>query len=155
MKKTVLFGVALAGLALAGCASTQTAPAPEPAPPASTAPAPAPVASEPMPTPAPAPQAVSDDSYTVVRGDHLWGISAKSSIYGDPYQWPLIYRANRDRIEDADLIHPGQVLTIRRGASSADVQAAIRHARTRGAWKLGVVEESDRAYLAGSRFANR
>lgn len=90
-----------------------------------------------------------------MRGDHLWGISAKSSIYGDPYQWPLIYRANRDRIEDADLIHPGQVLTIRRGVSSADVQAAIRHARTRGAWRLGVVEESDRAYLDSSRLANR
>ena len=41
---------------------------------------------------------VADDSYTVVRGDNLWNISGKSSIYGDPYQWPLIYKANRDQI---------------------------------------------------------
>ncbi|BAU49043.1 peptidoglycan-binding protein [Sulfurifustis variabilis] len=150
MKIATLFGVGLVGLVMVGCASTQTAPSPEPTEPAATAPAP--VAAEPAPAPEPM---AADDSYTVVRGDHLWGISAMSSIYGDPYQWPLIYRANRDRIEDADLIHPGQVLTIRRGASSADVDAAVRHARTRGAWSLGVVEDSDRAYLDGSRFAHR
>lgn len=150
MNKIALLGVGLAGLALVGCASTQTAPAPEPTEP-STAAAPAPSA----PEPAPMAQPSADDSYTVMRGDHLWGISGRLNIYGDPYQWPLIYRANRDTIEDADLIHPGQVLTIRRGVSSADVQAAVRHARTRGPWKLGVVEESDRAYLDGSRYANR
>lgn len=153
MQKFALLGIGLAGLALVGCASTQTAPATEPAEPAAAAPAPEPVAAEPAPVAQPS--APADDSYTVVRGDHLWGISGRLNIYGDPYQWPLIYRANRDRIEDADLIHPGQVLTIRRGASSADVQAAVRHARTRGAWKIGVVEESDRAYLDGSRYANR
>jgi hypothetical protein len=151
MRKIALLGIGLAGLALVGCASTQTAPPSEPAPPAAAAPAPEPAAAE----PAPLAQAPADDSYTVMRGDHLWGISAKGSIYGDPYQWPLIYRANRDRIEDADLIHPGQVLTIRRGVSSADVDAAVRHARNRGAWSIGVVEESDRAYLGGSRVANR
>ncbi|OGI48656.1 MAG: hypothetical protein A2151_09740 [Candidatus Muproteobacteria bacterium RBG_16_65_34] len=87
-------------------------------------------------------------SYNVVRGDHLWGISSKSTIYGNPYQWPLIYKANRDKIKDADLIEPGQVFAINRNASSSEVDAAVRHAKTRGAWKLGVVEESDTAYLA-------
>lgn len=149
MKNVALFGLGLVGLALVGCASTQTAPTSEPAPPAASAPAPV------EPAPVAQPSAPADDSYTVMRGDHLWGISAKGSIYGDPYQWPLIYRANRDRIEDADLIHPGQVLSIRRGVSSADVESAIRHARTRGAWRLGVVEEADRAYLDGSRMATR
>jgi hypothetical protein len=28
------------------------------------------------------------------------------------------------------------------------VDAAVRHAKTRGAWSLGVTEESDKAYLA-------
>jgi len=88
------------------------------------------------------------DSYTVVRGDSLWGISGKSEIYGNPYQWPLIYKANRDKIKDADLIYPGQEFNIERNASSADIDAAINHARNRGAWSLGVVEDSDMAYLA-------
>lgn len=86
--------------------------------------------------------------YTVVRGDSLWRISGKSEIYGNPYEWPLIYKANRSKIKDADLIYPGQRLTIERNASEADIKAAVRHAKTRGAWSLGVVEDSDRAYLS-------
>lgn len=93
-------------------------------------------------------QEVAMDSYTVARGDSLWGISARSEVYGNPYQWPLIYKANRSKIKDADLIYPGQQLDIDRSASAADVDAAIEHARTRGAWSLGVVEDSDMAYLA-------
>lgn len=87
------------------------------------------------------------DSYAVVSGDTLWGISAKSSIYGNPYQWPLIFKANRSQIKDADLIFPGQNFTIRRDAATAEIDAAVNHARTRGAWSLGVVEASDEAYL--------
>ncbi len=87
------------------------------------------------------------ETYSVVSGDHLWGIAAKPRIYGNPYQWPLIYKANADAIADADLIEPGQVLTIVRGSSSDDIDAAVRHAKTRGAWSLGVTEDSDKAYL--------
>ncbi len=92
--------------------------------------------------------ASADATYQVERGDNLWNISAKPEIYGNPYHWPLIYKANRDSIQDADLIYPGQVFSIDRAASSADMVDAARHARTRGAWSLGVVEESDKAYLA-------
>ncbi|WP_303900957.1 LysM peptidoglycan-binding domain-containing protein [Thiohalomonas denitrificans] len=88
------------------------------------------------------------DEYTVERGDSLWSISGKSSVYNNPYKWPLIYKANRDKINDADLIHPGQNFTIRNDWSDGDIDAAVNHARTRGAWSVGVVEESDRAYLA-------
>jgi nucleoid-associated protein YgaU len=94
------------------------------------------------------PAPMASDSYDVISGDTLWGISAKSDIYGNPYQWPLIYKANRSQIKDADLIFPGQSLAIKRGASAAEVDAAVNHARTRGAWSLGVVEASDEAYLA-------
>ncbi|SCZ62857.1 LysM peptidoglycan-binding domain-containing protein [Thiohalomonas denitrificans] len=87
-------------------------------------------------------------SYTVERGDSLWSISGKSDVYNNPYKWPLIYKANRDKISDADLIYPGQNFTIRNDWSDGEVDAAVEHARTRGAWSLGVVEESDRAYLA-------
>jgi len=90
----------------------------------------------------------SSSVYTVAKGDSLWSISGDSSVYGDPYQWPLIYKANRGQINDADLIYPGQALDIDRGASSADIDAAINHAKTRGAWAIGVVEDSDKAYLA-------
>ena len=51
---------------------------------------------------------VAASSYQVVSGDNLWDISGKDSIYGNPYQWPLIYKANSDQIKDADLIFPGQ-----------------------------------------------
>ena len=50
--------------------------------------------------------------YKVRRGDNLWNISKKSNIYDDPYMWPRIYRANRDEINDPDLIYPKQNLAI-------------------------------------------
>lgn len=89
----------------------------------------------------------STSSYEVVRGDSLWKISAKPEIYSDPYQWPLIYKTNADKIKDADLIFPGQQFAIDTAPSSSDVDAAIRHAKTRGAWTIGQMEDSDRAYL--------
>lgn len=93
---------------------------------------------------------VADRSYTVVRGDTLWDISGSTLGYNDPYQWPLIYRANQNRIDDADLIYPGQTLTIEAEPSRSAVDAAIRHAKNRGAWELGPIEESDKAYLASN-----
>lgn len=87
-------------------------------------------------------------SYEVTKGDNLWAISSKSDIYGNPYKWPLIYKANSDKIKDADLIHPGQVLDINTDPSDAESAAAINHAKTRGSWSLGKTEASDTAYLA-------
>lgn len=88
------------------------------------------------------------DIYTVSKGDSLWAISAKNDVYADPYQWPLIYKSNSDSIKDADLIFPGQVLAINTSPSPGDVQAAISHARNRGAWSIGIGEGSDREFLA-------
>ena len=85
----------------------------------------------------------------MVGGDSLWSISGKSEIYADPYQWPLIYKANRDQIKDADLIYPGQSLAVNRNPTASETEMAIDHARKRGAWSIGVVEESDRNYLGG------
>ena len=87
-------------------------------------------------------------SYSVVRGDNLWDISGKESVYADSYQWPLIYKTNRDKIKDADLIYPGQVFDIDQNASASDIDAAINHAKTRGAWSVGDVEQADLDYLA-------
>jgi hypothetical protein len=96
---------------------------------------------------APAPMAGAGQ-YAVIKGDNLWDISAKPNIYNNPFQWPLIYKANSSKIKDADLIYPGQVFDINTNPSSADVSAAVHHAKTRGAWSLGEVEASDTAYLA-------
>jgi len=86
-------------------------------------------------------------TYEVVAGDNLWDISGKPSVYGNPYEWPLIYKNNSGKIQDADLIYPGQMLDINRNPTQSDVDAAVEHARTRGAWSVGSVEESDSAYL--------
>lgn len=136
---------------LIGCASTQTTQEPTPAPaPAETKPAPAPAPEPEAKKPEPANlEPPPNDTYQVVGGDNLWDISKKPAIYDDPYQWPLIYKANQGQIDDADLIYPGQVLTITRGNTPVDIDAAVRHARTRGAWSLGAVEQSDKDYLAG------
>jgi nucleoid-associated protein YgaU len=104
--------------------------------------------------PAPAPQTTEKDkkssfgSYTVVSGDNLWNIASSSSIYGDPYKWPLIFKANKSKISDADLIYPGQIFDIDQSPSSSAVSAAVRHAKTRGAWSVGTVEASDTSYLS-------
>lgn len=91
--------------------------------------------------------ATADSEYTVVSGDNLWNISGKDAVYGNPYQWPLIYKANSDQIKDADLIYSGQVFSIP-SASAGEVDAAVQHAKTRGSWSIGVAEESDKDYLA-------
>ena len=52
------------------------------------------------------------DSYTVIKGDCLWNIAKKDYIYNDPFKWPRIYEANKDKIKDPDLIYPRQVFTI-------------------------------------------
>ncbi|GAB6040418.1 LysM peptidoglycan-binding domain-containing protein [Endothiovibrio diazotrophicus] len=95
--------------------------------------------------------AAAEMRYTVATGDSLWKISGKSAVYGNPYQWPLIYKKNASQIKDADLIYPKQVLGIDKNPSSADVSAAVKHAKTRGAWAVGPVEASDKAYLGMGR----
>lgn len=44
--------------------------------------------------------------YVVARGDSLWRISEK--YYRSGFKYPRIYKANRDRIADPDLIYPCQ-----------------------------------------------
>ena len=85
--------------------------------------------------------------YLVVAGDNLWSIAGQDDIYGNPYQWPLIFKTNAGQIKDADLIFPGQYFYIPK-ARGSERAAAIAHAKNRGAWVLGEVEASDLNYLA-------
>ena len=49
-------------------------------------------------------------TYTVKSGDSLSKIAKQ--IYGDANKWHRIYDANKDKIKNPDLIHPGQEFTI-------------------------------------------
>ncbi|HVP57867.1 MAG TPA: LysM peptidoglycan-binding domain-containing protein [bacterium] len=53
--------------------------------------------------------------WTVKSGECLSKISGYTEIYSDPKKWPRIYRANRDKIQDPNLIITGWVLAIPRG----------------------------------------
>ncbi len=50
--------------------------------------------------------------YKVKPGDCLWDIAGKKEIYNNPWNWILIYEANKEQIKNPDLIHPGQALKI-------------------------------------------
>ena len=77
-------------------------------------------------TPEPTPIPVT--RYIVVKGDTLWGISGMDLAYQDNFQWPLIFKANRDQIKDPDLIYPKQEFIIRKDFSQAEIDKARRDA---------------------------
>ncbi|MGH8073537.1 MAG: LysM peptidoglycan-binding domain-containing protein, partial [Lysobacter sp.] len=52
----------------------------------------------------------SEQTYTVARGDTLSQIAKQ--FYGKASEWNTIFQANRDQLDDPDLIQPGQVLKI-------------------------------------------
>ena len=50
--------------------------------------------------------------YREIATDCLWRIAERVEIFGEPFMWPKIWRANRKIIQNPDLIYPGQVLAI-------------------------------------------
>lgn len=48
--------------------------------------------------------------YTIVKGDTLSGIAKR--FYGNAMDYPKLFEANREVIEDPDLIYPGQKIRI-------------------------------------------
>lgn len=53
---------------------------------------------------------IQGNSYTVVKGDHLWGIAVRA--YGDGYKWSQIAKENK--LANPNLIHSGNVFTLPR-----------------------------------------
>jgi len=51
-------------------------------------------------------------TYDVVKGDCLWDIAGKKNVYADSFQWPLLWKANRDQIQNPDLIEVGWRLNV-------------------------------------------
>ena len=67
-------------------------------------------------------------SYTVQKGDKLRIIAGRREIYNDPYQWPLLYKANRDQIRDPHVLFVGQRLVVPRKVTIEEVRDARRQA---------------------------
>lgn len=66
--------------------------------------------------------------HTVEKGECLWWIAEYKQIYNDPFMWPLIYKANQDKINDPDLIYPGQVFYIPRTFDLVNLKESRRSA---------------------------
>ena len=54
--------------------------------------------------------AVAGGTYTVKSGDSLSKIAKQ--VYGDASKWKVIHEANKAKVPNPDLIHPGDQLTI-------------------------------------------
>jgi nucleoid-associated protein YgaU len=59
---------------------------------------------------------VEPETYTVAKGDSLSKIAKK--VYGNANRWREIFDANRDQLDNPDLIQPGQVLKLPADAGS-------------------------------------
>ncbi|WP_380019829.1 LysM peptidoglycan-binding domain-containing protein [Dokdonella ginsengisoli] len=59
---------------------------------------------------APLAEPAAPATYTVARGDSLSKIAKK--VLGNANRWREIFDANRDQIDNPDLIQPGQVLKL-------------------------------------------
>jgi LysM repeat protein len=121
MKKLlVVVVVVLAAGLMFGCAARQTVKAtPEPTPEGTG------VVEEPTPEAA----VPAGTKYVVVKGDTLWQISSMGKIYQDPFQWPLLFKSNRDSVEDPDIIEVGQELDVRKDFGNEEVTDAVQKAK--------------------------
>ncbi|MDR2922010.1 MAG: LysM peptidoglycan-binding domain-containing protein [Treponema sp.] len=117
---------------------TKPPPAPPPAQPEAPPPPPPPPPPPEEPPKAVVPSRATDlilegaETYTVVKGDTLSGISRKK--YQDGFYYPLIMMASKDVVEEQDLIEPGTVLTIPK------LQANLDDARARASMKKFFLE---------------
>jgi len=93
-------------------------------------------------------KAEASQRYIVQSGDNLWSIAESNGILEfDALSWPLIYKNNQSVIDDPDLIQPDMVLIIEPATEPNQLIKARRHARSRGIWKIDMIEDTDRIYL--------
>ncbi|HEB94143.1 MAG TPA: hypothetical protein ENI94_11885 [Gammaproteobacteria bacterium] len=78
------------------------------------------------------PPAASDGKLaqvTVREGDTLSAIAARPEVYGNANLWPLLLKANRDKLPRADKVPVGVELVIPRNASPEEIKEALAQAR--------------------------
>lgn len=86
-------------------------------------------------------------TYIVEEGDTLWEIAKKAEIYGNRYQWPIIYDANRDILDDySGTLEAGSKLIIPRNISASEIEEAKRRAQ-----QLGIPPSEGRVVARGSK----
>lgn len=79
------------------------------------------------------------EQHVVVKGDTLWGIS--ETFLKDPWQWPNVWKLNREEIKNPHLIYPGDVVRLGR-----DADGSIRLSLEKGPRFNATVKLSPRAY---------
>jgi len=55
---------------------------------------------------------VGRNEHLVVKGEHLSSIAGYAKVFNDPTKWTTLYEANKDMIDDPNIIYPYQVLMI-------------------------------------------
>ena len=135
VKPLLALAFVVAGAWSVGCAGKKRIEAmeapvqPQPMEPPAVVVVPTPVPTEvPAPTETPTPVPNPSTKYIVVKGDTLWGIAGMSVAYKDNFQWPLIFKANRDQIKDPDLIYPAQEFLLRHDYSESEIDKARKDA---------------------------
>jgi len=85
---------------------------------------------------------VAAEKYTVRKGDTLWDISNTGKAYQDPFLWPLLYKANRDQIQDPDIIEIGQQFDIKKDFTADEMSAAKEQAKNTPPYRPKKAKES-------------
>lgn len=66
----------------------------------------------------------------VRKDDTLWQIAARRDVYGSGWLYPIIYKANREKIADPNALRPGLLLTVPRDLPDAELEIAKEEAMT-------------------------
>jgi len=117
MKHSLALIATIAALGAAGCASQKTIQQPE---------------ATPMPEAHAAAESSANgaghSSYVVRKGDSLWSIAGKAAVLGDPFRWPLLFKANRDQIQDPDFIDVRSDLSFKNSYTADEIADAVKKA---------------------------
>jgi nucleoid-associated protein YgaU len=70
-------------------------------------------------------------SYVVQQGESLWHVAGQREVYGNPYLWPLVWQANKDRLKQPYQLHQGMHLMIPAHPTIQEVSSALAFSRSR------------------------